>query len=451
VNTTELSELLRDATDGLEPPRDFARHVLAGGRRRRLRRRLTVVASAVAVAAAATTGTVVALDADPGVDTAENVLSAPTQGDLAGDRAFLNQVVRVWDAELPLAEEARMRFYDDPRGDPHVLWAGNTPAGRAAVVVQQVYLHRDYWVRASWSGMRMAKGLIAIDPADGKLKLLGTWSPLNAPEAVTYFRFGPEDRTMLIVDEGKPLYYSSRPNDADPNGNVGNFRPDWHRVQARDGVALVSITDRLDSSSGRGQVQRILAYQGDHPPAVVTLDTASVANSDPASGYLHDRLDSPEDRVPLPNYFRWQDTWTFGTPVDGLDLDWVENTIDDRIHSAWRVVVWLPDRVLVVKETMIDHEKSEFDSNGSVLTVGIGRIKQGRFDVDLVDVARVDHDAVLPIKYHIPDGGGWVVVQKEKALSYRTQGGQWQDAGRDAALLPDNAVEVKVGDKAVTL
>jgi hypothetical protein len=458
VNTSELSGLLRDATDGVEPSTGFTRKVLDGGRRRRLRRRITVAASAVVVAAVAVAGTVVAVrdDAAP-VSVTDQRLTTPTRGDLATDRLFLNEVLGIWQDELPLAAENRYRFYDDPRGDPHIVWAGDTPVGRAAVVVQQIFVHQDYWVRPSRAGMRLAEGLVAVDPADGELKLVGTRSHLSPPEAVPYFLFGPDNRTMLIVDEGKPLYYATEADAVtDTSGDnsaavisVSPIKPQWHPIRASGGIALVSVSDR----PGPGQAHVSFAYQGDHPPERVEIGTKGMGFASTSSEYLATRLGGSEDRLPIPNFFRWKDTWTFGTPVTGVSTNSAQFTVDDRIHSAWQITVWLPGRVVIVKETQIDKEPSQFDRNGSVLTVTSGRIVQNDLaDVHLVDVARVDHDAVLPISYHIPDGGGWVVAQKGKPLSYRTAaGGQWQDAGRDAALLPDNAVEVKVDGQVVTL
>lgn len=444
MNTTELSELLHAATDGLEPPADFARHVLAGGRRRRLRRRLTAVASAVAAVAVAAAGTAV-LNHEPEVSAAEKLLNTPTKGALAGNRAFLNDVVRAWEDGLPIAQEARFRYYDDLRGDPHIVWAGDTPVGRAAVVVQQTYVHRDYWVHDD--GMRIAKGLVAIDPADGRLKLVATLSPNAGTDAVSYFMFGPMDRTLLIVDEGQPLYYSTNSQDAEA-GEIqlgGPFKPEWKRVRATDGAAVVQIAIH----PGAGQVQHIVAYQGDHPPTVVDFTTESIRNYQSTGPHLEHVLPDPHYRLPLPNFFPWKDRWTLGTPVSGVDAD--ELVFNARPRGTWQITAWVPDRVVVLQETMVIKESSERDSKGSVLSVMTRGTGQNDANAEVFDVGLVDHDAVLPIKYRLPDGAGWVVARKGEPLSYRTQGGQWQDAGTDAALLPDNAVEVKVGDRTVKL
>jgi CHASE2 domain-containing sensor protein len=59
VNTTDLGELLRGATAGVEPSAGFTEQVLQGGRRRRFRRRVAMVASTVVVAAIAVASTTV--------------------------------------------------------------------------------------------------------------------------------------------------------------------------------------------------------------------------------------------------------------------------------------------------------------------------------------------------------------------------------------------------------
>ncbi|TDV53997.1 hypothetical protein [Actinophytocola oryzae] len=443
MNTTELGQLLRGATDGLEPPRGFAHQVLAGGRRRRLRRRLTVAASAVAVLAVAAAGTVVALDREHAPDAAQQLLNTPTKGELAGDRAFQAEVIRAWEEGLTIAPEASYRYYDDLRGEPHILWAGNTPAGRAAVVVQQTYVHRDYWVH--FDGLGMAKGLIAVDPADGRLKLVGTLPVDSTPGSANYFMFGRDDETMLIVDEGKPLYYSTKPRDA--SSDLESYRPEWRRIQASHGVALVSIPGDLDP--GPAGITRRLVYQGDHPPDVVGMDTRSFETADAASIHLDHLLLDPDDRLPIPNFFGWRDKWTLGTPISGVDTADLERSA--RPKSAWQIIVWRPDRVFLVREVMNVDDRNLSGSTGSVLTVGASGIGQDDPRGGDIDVGKIDHDAVLPVRYRLPDGGGWVVARKGQPLSYRTQGGQWHDAGRDAALLPDDAVEVKVGEDVVTL
>ncbi|MFL6123538.1 hypothetical protein [Actinophytocola sp.] len=447
MNTTDLSRLLHDAADGLEPRPDFTRQVLAGGRRHRLRRRLTVVASAVAVIAVAVSGTVVALDHEPRADVANELLTRPTKGGLAGDRAFLAQVLGVWESDLTYMDEARFRLYDDLRGAPHVMWAGDTAAGPVAVVIQQTYVHQDYWVHAQYAGLRTVTGLVATDPTDGKLRLVATRSPIdNASDVPTCFRFGQYNRLALVVDEGKPLYLStsvspgSAPVSTGPNDS--RTRLQWRRIQARDGVAMLS-TD--DVAAGP-----LATYQGDHPPEVVDMARRSSGIADAEIGLGHRQVD-PHFRLPIPNFFPWKNRWTIGTPVAGVDTKELERTA--RPASRWQITVWSPDRVILVRENMIIDNKSKSPPQGAVLTVETYELVGNQLGPSNVeDVGVVDHDAVLPIRYRIPDGGGWIVARKDGSLAYRTtRDGQWRDAGEDAALLPDDAVQVKVGEDVVSL
>lgn len=55
MNTTELTDLLRGATDGLETPQGFTQQVFTGGRRHRRRRGIAVTTSVAAVIALSAT------------------------------------------------------------------------------------------------------------------------------------------------------------------------------------------------------------------------------------------------------------------------------------------------------------------------------------------------------------------------------------------------------------
>ncbi|MDO3700951.1 hypothetical protein Q3W71_04560 [Micromonospora sp. C28SCA-DRY-2] len=55
-----------------------------------------------------------------------------------------------------------------------------------------------------------------------------------------------------------------------------------------------------------------------------------------------------------------------------------------------------------------------------------------------------DWTAPLPVRLRLPDGQGILIAAEGAALSYRVGAGRWQDAGRNAALLPAGATEVRV-------
>ncbi|HEX6356326.1 hypothetical protein [Actinophytocola sp.] len=441
MKTTDLGELMRAATDDLETTPDFARQVILGGRRRKQRRRVMVAAGALAVIAAIGSTTIMTLGDGPTISAADERLEAPTMGDLAGDQAFLNEVVAAWREGLPLAPEAALGFYNAPQGDPHVYWAGNTPAGRAAIVLQQVQVPDNGQIPTGKTGTRTAEGLVAIDAEDGKLKLVGTRpASLELLGWSSFYKFGDGTRTMLIVDEGKPLYYSFEFSGA-------KERPKWHRAESRDGVALVSIPK---DANERGAV----AYQGDQPPAVVDWKRVPydfyAERMTFADEYLAKRLtEHPTFRTSL---LPWQEAWVIGqhrelqSPADRdlLRARGVPQFIGSNYVSVWAIFAGLDDgRTVVLEETQ--------SPTGTPQLIAFLLTSDG-VNLSSADGGPVDRNAVLPVKFRIPEGGGWIVAQQGQTLSYRTSpNGQWQDAGKDAALLPDNAVEVKVGEEIVQL
>ncbi|GAB1509796.1 hypothetical protein [Actinophytocola sp. KF-1] len=441
MNTTELSEHLRGATAGLDVPPAFADAVLRGGRRRRARRRLTVAVCVVAAVAVATSATVVTLRDDPAVPVADARLTQPTKGDLAGDQAFLDEVRRAWERDLPSAPEAKDRYYDDVRGEPHVYWAGNTPAGRAAVVLQPVYVHPNSQVTEK--GQRTAEGLVAVDPGDGRLKLVNTRViGVDGPGQANYYMFGPDDRTVLVVDRGKPLHYDPAPV-YDKSARVMRF--DWQPVKPVDGVAILA-------APGRTETQAALVYEGGDPPAQLAVTHIPVYPT-VASIWLRLRLPDPTYRV-RSSLLPWgRVLWRLGERVAMTDRELEGMWGYYRFYPAeyatavslWTIGVGLPDgRVLVLKESQKDGTKPRL----------VGRMvpKGNDPNVVRVDGGVVDPDAILPIRFRIPDGGGWVVADKGKELSYRTSPDEeWRAVGRDAALLPANATEVLVGDHFVRL
>ena len=441
MNTTELTERLREATDGLDVRPDFAEAVLRGGRRRRTRRRLTVAASVVAAVAVATSATVVSLRNEQAVPVADARLAQPTKGDLAGDQAFLGEAVKAWREGLPSAPEAKDRYYDDPRGEPHVYWAGDTPAGRAAIVLQPVYVHPNSQVTEE--GLRTAEGLVAVDPTDGRLKLVNTrMIGVDGPGQAAYFLFGPDDRTILVVDRGEPLHYDLSPT-YDKAARV--LRLDWQRVEPVDGVAI--LTGPADRNA-----QAPLVYEGDDPPEQLAVTHLPVYPTI-ASIWLRLRLPDPTFRVES-TLLPWGRTvWKLGERLTMTDTElegiWgyyrFYPTAHDSVVSLWTIAVGLPDgRVIVLKESQEGAAKPRLIAKVAAEGEATEPVR--------FDGGRVDRDAILPIRFRIPDDGGWVVADKGKELSYRTSPDEeWQPVGRDVALLPPNATEVLVGDHFVRL
>ena len=443
MNTTELTERLRAATDGLDVPPNFADAVLRGGHRRVARRRLAVAASVVVVAAVAASATVVALRDDAPAPVADARLTMPTKGDLADDQSFLDWARDAWQDGLPYAPEARDGYYDDRRGGPHVYWAGTTPAGPAAVVLQQVYVHRNGQVDVD--GPRTAEGLVARDPGDGRLKLVGTrLIGSDVPGRANFYRFGEESRTLLLVDEGEPLHWGVDPEVVEA-GTGAELRYDWRRAEPRDGVALVTVPTAANPHS-------VAVYEGNDPPEVVVGGDTTYQRAG-ADSFLAMRLTDPTYRLDS-DLLPWRDeVWHLGEPLGltpaVIDARWglYANypTEQDFVVSRWTITAGLPDgRVVILKEQQKGTSKPRL----------VGRVAQdiSSYAMELFDGGTVDRDAVLPVRFQIPDDGGWIVADRGKELRYRTSPeAPWQKAGRDAALLPANTTEVLVDDLYVRL
>jgi hypothetical protein len=100
------------------------------------------------------------------------------------------------------------------------------------------------------------------------------------------------------------------------------------------------------------------------------------------------------------------------------------------------VVAGLPDgRIAILSEFLEDLNPSRIyavllEDDGSIAGAVPGNL--------------VDPSAPLPVALRMPDGQGWVVANYGATLRYRVDGGTWQDAGQNAVLLPDNAIQVQV-------
>lgn len=228
LDTTRLTRAFHDATEDVTPRQGFTAAVVRSGRRRMIRKRALVAAGAAAITAIAGTGTYVLWpDAKPGEVQVADPLTQPTGGDLAGDSEFIETAVRAWRQELPRSRDLYGSAFKDLRGQPHVFWAGNTAAGPTAVVAQQAAIPDPGGGpgRVGQDWITTAFGLVATDPADGRLKLVGV-SLQTRPQVAAGFLYGPDDRTVLIVAGSSPIYLAT-PRHDDPNGKIIRG---WRRI-----------------------------------------------------------------------------------------------------------------------------------------------------------------------------------------------------------------------------
>jgi hypothetical protein len=127
-------------------------------------------------------------------------------------------------------------------------------------------------------------------------------------------------------------------------------------------------------------------------------------------------------------------------PVEAVPSDrWLAGSAG---HDAWYAYGATPDgRRLVGTDLAALGDPSRAYA---VLLDGGGR-------ATVVDGGTVDRVSAVPFRVRLPDGQGWLVAAKGSELSWRVGSGAWTSAGRDAALLPAPATEVRAGAARVPL
>jgi hypothetical protein len=453
MESAELARVLREATADVTPRPGFTTDVVRGGRRRQHRNRMAVATGAAAVTAIAATSTYVLWpENQPGgtesIGTTGTAAAQPQKADVITDEKFKADAIKAFQDGIAKSWNSDRGIFDDRRGEPKVLWAGTTPAGPAAVVTQEAFLHPHENVSdAEFNTMQTLVGLVAKDPADGVLKLVwDEYTQVDNPFA-GQFRFGPEDRTILIVDRGIPLWWSPGPQ-VDDNGKITRA---WESLPVTNGVAVLQAQANADDI-------RVLARQA--KPAPDDKNPEGIVSLWPSSDYLKFAKTGVREVATMPygagadNRLPWRGAdvkiMRVGKAVTGhsddIELDYYQaldkagvtdiggNT---RLYGTWLVVAGLGDgRSALVSEVQQDKAPSRiftaiFKADGSLERVIAGD--------------KPDKAATLPVKVHLPDGQGWVVADAGATLTFRTSAnGEWQDAGKNSAVLPEGTLQVHV-------
>lgn len=427
MNTEELRAAMRGATTDLEPRPSLTKDVLVGGARRKVRRRITLVAVA-AVAATAAIGTSVVTWQSVSIEEATDPrLLRPTGGDLARDNAFMDQTVRLWQEDLPTKSSYHVKLSDKVVGRPHVYWAGTTPEGPVAFVLQRTKENE------------VISGVVAKD-SDNRLSVLITVDPGPGNVDNMAYRLGPQGRTVVVLDEGKPLFLSDKVT----YDSAGKAQRTWRPMAASGGVAIAQLPE------GTGEEDpRVLAADpatGVHPQDVIWLHNLTRPMDKGSPGARSVGLEwaqQPQSHM----------MWAHSQPAQWNDREWISRRFHDGLRdsgltdpadilpppegmSSWYVSVGTGGHTTIVGEYTPLHSgpprlySVQVDSAGKVVRV-------------LPGGPAVPKDP-LPVLATIGELGR-VAASKGATLSYGTgPNGPWQGQAAEAIVVPPNATHVKV-------
>jgi hypothetical protein len=252
MTETELKQRLSADVAGVEAPADLLDRARTGGARR-VRRRRFITVGTVALTTAVVAGVTVAAPAvfdhrsDPPVaaipsasDPYAFLMDGPTRGDLAGDKAYLQQVLAAWHASHSKSLNSGRGIFDHLQGDAKVAWAGNTPGGRAAIVVENSDLRKHANVRLYREGVATLVGYVGDGP-DGKPLVVGDDYPEPGSPQQVGFLVGRNMKVALVVLQmpGEPIGLSTQSR-SDTDGAANRI---YFRLRFRDQVAVVPLSD----------------------------------------------------------------------------------------------------------------------------------------------------------------------------------------------------------------
>jgi hypothetical protein len=400
MTDTDIRDALAAATRHITAPPGLLDRVRAGGRRRVVRRR-TLVAAGLATAAAGA-GAGVWWGPGGGDDVAppaSDRLDRPTRGDLAGDTGYLAAVRNEWRRYVGSGMPTR--------GEPHVVWAGRTPAGPVALVAQ-----RTRPVVVPGAG-QIEYGLTgwATPGGDGAPRVESMESMLTGARNAAGVLAG--GGLLVVLDEAGPVGFSPDLEYRADGAIRRTFRPVAFDA---DGAAVL-----------RGPEPALRAAGGARVDLARITALAAGERSEPFVRMLERTLPGGAAVWPAAG----------GVP-DGWDLRGVPGYEDDFGYHLFHAgdVTWLlrgataDGRRFVVQTLTVGDRRDRL-----FLLLGVP---------EPAYLGTVDPSAPLPVRVRLPDGRGVVVAAESAALRYRAGRGPWLPVRGDAALLPAAATEAEV-------
>ncbi|HST64635.1 MAG TPA: hypothetical protein VLM05_05555 [Mycobacteriales bacterium] len=444
----DLRDALRAYAADVSAP-DLTGAVQQGAARRRRRHRIALVAAPVlTVAVVATAVTMVPrwtyepqdlAAATASLSAADrDLLTRPTGGDLAADTAFVAEAAKAWARSHRSSDNADRGIFDHLLGSPHVVWAGNTPAGRAAVVVQLSDLREHDNVQLTREGVAVLWGF-AGPGAGGRPVVVADGYPVpGAPDLEGAF-IDPGRTVVLAIDKGNAGEEVSWGLSFSRTEKVSRR---WSPVRWDDGAAV------LTAPAGTRPAEARLRFRGGDAEIGNTTDDPAADAQDP--GDSRQQWQVPDNwavfpvgidpaaawRGPLPDGYGVQHVF------DGDLAGWYPTTWPDVQQSAsslWYAAGTTPDGSrLVAGEVLLDRYPPRVYA-ALRIPGKAARIVSGP----------TYRDQAVPIRLELPDGQGRLVAAKGKTFAW-TEGGVARTA-RDAALIPAGTTAVTADGTPVPL
>ncbi|RKN48598.1 hypothetical protein D7223_11515 [Micromonospora endolithica] len=429
-----MREVLHRATDHLVGPPGLLGEVRRGGRRRLVRRRAVLAAVCAAVVAVPLGGALLLTGDAREAQVAVPLLDVPTRGDLAGDESYLRQVREAWHRRLKQTETG-------VSGEPHIVWAGTTPAGPAAYVVHRA---SDNVVVSEPANDRMVAVAAFVEPtADGpRVMTMETVTDAGTDGNSQAALLGPQRDVLLVLDFGQPVQFSPTLEYLSDGRVERRFQP----VVFRDGAAVLAV-----------RPQRTKITVGLSRTPIRQENVVHIVN---ATDILFPNGDSPSPtllRYALPGVEQvWggdPTTAEYQNAPGGQEVsaqgtealaDYIDPVGTHRGDGSPLLSVYgsAPDgRRLLVETIQYDDEPARV----------IALLARDDAPFQAVASTFADWSAPLPVRLRLPDDQGVLVAAEGAALSYRIGDGAWQGAGRNVALLPADATAVRVTDASGTV
>lgn len=454
MTDTELKHRLSEAVDHIDAPSDLVYRVRKGGTSRLRRHRLTSVAAVgltlavIGGASAVIQHLPTAAPAHGGISDATGIgtgdpygfmMNGKTRGDLAGDKVFLAAAVKAWEAGRLKTYEKERGIYDDLRGPSKVYWAGNTPAGKAAIIVQNSFLHKHDNTQIDQEGIHTLVGFVGTDAAGKVTYITGSYpTPGVALDAGVLAGPSKQQQAMVVIDFGKDMGWAYEREYTKTGGSTRKYTP----LQFKDGVSVVKVPLGTDpyvlEVSPLPPVEREMYTVANGLPAATSTEVFDQRlwqgdkQADGSTKYATWPMTDGADALAA------EANDTFGEAVESLS----DPTARSVYYPLWVAYGLTADgSTVLLSELQLDPDPTHVYA---VITPKGGKAK-------VVPGGVPDPKQPLPVTVKLPDGQGWAVAAKDAGLSYRFGKGTWSAVRQNATLVPAGVkAEVKVTRGATT-